>query len=197
LAQARFKGSGSSQAAAVVSGAVALLLQKRPTLTPDQVKALLKSSATKLAGGLGEINLATALATVTPSTKQAWTQSTGIGSVEVARGRVHVMHDGDALQGEFDVFGPFAIGEWTAASAAGTAWKGGVWMNRRMAGDGWTASSWASKSWAAAWSGGPWGAASWLDETWSGHYWSGHYWTNSSWNGHYWSSDNWSTSRWG
>ncbi len=40
-----FKGSGSSQAAAVVSGAVALLLQSRPGLRPDQVKALLRSSA--------------------------------------------------------------------------------------------------------------------------------------------------------
>ena len=33
-----FKGSGTSQAAAVVSGAAALLLQQRPGLTPDQVK---------------------------------------------------------------------------------------------------------------------------------------------------------------
>ena len=36
-----FTGSGSSQAAAIVSGAVATLLQQRPWMTPDQVKALL------------------------------------------------------------------------------------------------------------------------------------------------------------
>ena len=36
-----FLGSGTSQAAAVVSGAAALLLSQRPGLTPDQVKALL------------------------------------------------------------------------------------------------------------------------------------------------------------
>jgi Subtilase family len=37
-----FRGSGTSQAAAVVSGLVARLLQARPELTPDQVKELLK-----------------------------------------------------------------------------------------------------------------------------------------------------------
>ena len=41
-----FRGSGTSQAAAVVSGAAALLLQAYPNLTPDQVKAALVSTAT-------------------------------------------------------------------------------------------------------------------------------------------------------
>ncbi|MGB0114350.1 MAG: S8 family serine peptidase, partial [Ilumatobacteraceae bacterium] len=40
-----FQGSGSSQAAAVVAGAAALLLEQRPELTNDQVKALLVDAA--------------------------------------------------------------------------------------------------------------------------------------------------------
>jgi len=40
-----FEMSGTSQAAAVVSGAVALLLTENPTLTPDQVKCRLMASA--------------------------------------------------------------------------------------------------------------------------------------------------------
>ena len=39
------RGSGTSQAAAVVAGSVALLLEDRPDLTPDEVKALLMLSA--------------------------------------------------------------------------------------------------------------------------------------------------------
>ena len=36
-----FRGSGTSQSAAIVSGAAALILQKHPSATPDQVKRLL------------------------------------------------------------------------------------------------------------------------------------------------------------
>jgi len=199
-----FKGSGSSQATSVVSAAVALLLQKKPNLTPDQVKALLKASATPLTKGLaatlklGEINLTAALSKSTPSGSQSFPWSTGTGSIENGRGGNHVVHDGSPLQGEFDVFGPFSPGEWSRQSAAGTAWNGGQWMGRRMAGDGWTGKSWASKTWASAtWSGGPWGASTWADDTWSGHYWSGADWSGHYWSGHYWSSDLWASAYWG
>jgi serine protease AprX len=40
-----FEMSGTSQAAAVVSGAVALMLSKNPALTPEQIKCLLVASA--------------------------------------------------------------------------------------------------------------------------------------------------------
>jgi len=45
VAQRFFLGSGSSQAAAVVSGAVALIFDQRPNISPDQVKKLLKNTA--------------------------------------------------------------------------------------------------------------------------------------------------------
>ena len=45
-----FRGSGTSQAAAVVSGAAALLISQRPDLTPDQVKALLTGTAVDAPG---------------------------------------------------------------------------------------------------------------------------------------------------
>ncbi|MGI5179338.1 S8 family serine peptidase [Dactylosporangium sp. CA-152071] len=77
-----FRGSGSSQAAAVTSGGIALLLQKRPTLTPDQVKALLKSTATALPSGVGELNLAAAVKAATPATVQSAGTAAGVGSLE-------------------------------------------------------------------------------------------------------------------
>jgi serine protease AprX len=49
VADALFKGSGTSQAAAVVSGVVAPMLQKQPTYSPDTIKWILKGSGTPLA----------------------------------------------------------------------------------------------------------------------------------------------------
>ena len=45
-----FKGTGTSQSAAVVSGAAALILSKFPKATPDQVKRMLTSTADPLRG---------------------------------------------------------------------------------------------------------------------------------------------------
>ena len=44
------RGSGTSQAAAVVSGAAAVLLQQRPDVSPDEVKALLMTTAASCPG---------------------------------------------------------------------------------------------------------------------------------------------------
>ncbi len=200
-----FRGSGTSQATAVVSAAVALLLQARPTLTPDQVKNLLMNDGTCLvagnAAGAGyrEVNVNTALATATPNWVQTNTWSSGDGHLEDARGPSHVVRDNIALSGEASIWGPLNTATWAPRSLAGTAWSGGTWMGYRLAGDGWTGSSWASKTWAsAAWAGQPWGGSTtWVDPDWSSHWWSGKYWSNGSWNSHYWSSDTWSTAYWG
>ena len=199
-----FRGSGTSQATAVTSAAVALLLQARPGLTPDQVKSLLKYNGSVLtagnAAGLGyrEVNVAAALAAAAPSATQSFLPSSGTGSLEAARGGSHVVRDNATLTGENTVWGPISTGAWAPRSAAQSAWSGGQWMGYRLTGDGWNGASWASKTWAAAtWTGAPWGGSgSWADPDWTGHYWSGHYWSNGTWTGHYWSSDDWSAAAW-
>ncbi len=63
--------SGTSMSAAVVSGAVALLLQARPGLTPAAAKAVLQVTSGRLAGaglveaGAGAVNVLAAVDLVT------------------------------------------------------------------------------------------------------------------------------------
>src|SRR5206468_1733788 len=82
--------SGTSQAAAITSGAVALLLQSRPDLTPDQVKALLTSTDRNAhvpsLKDVGVIDVHHALtAPVPPHATQSFDPAVGTGSLEAAR----------------------------------------------------------------------------------------------------------------
>jgi len=209
-----FRGSGTSQATAAVSGAVALLLQQRPKLTPDQVKRLLKSSADRLPGdtsatqGAGTLDLKGALETSTPSLStslQSWTPSTGTGSLEAARGDSHVVDpaNGAVLTGEVDALGaPWDARSWSAASAAGAAWSSGTWNARSWSGSGWTQSSWGARSWsgstwtARSWSGIDWQARSWSGDVWSARSWSGIDFSARSWSAEAWKARSWSGYQW-
>jgi serine protease AprX len=180
-----FKGSGTSEAAAVVSGAAALLLQQRPWLTPDQVKDLLKSTATKLSqtdvgAGSGELNvLAASRAKPASSATQSWPLSTGTGSLQLARGSSAVSDGRGILSGEKDIFGaPWVGSTWAPAAWSGNTWRGGDWNGN-------------------TWSGNTWRGNTWTGNTWRGNTWSGNTWSSSTFSGNTWSGNTWSSTAWG
>ena len=198
-----FKGSGSSQAAAVVSGAVALLLDSRPDLRPDEVKKLLRASAEDMpladaAGrGQGELDIYRAFLRATPDATQSWPRSTGLGSLERARGSQHVEDDGVALTGERHVLGPFDGDIWAPASASFSAWDGGAWAGRDWTSGCWCESSWSGKSWAGkSWAGKSWAGKSWADHAWSGKSWAGKSWAGKSWADYGWVGKSWAGKSW-
>jgi serine protease AprX len=186
------KGSGSSQAAAIVSGAVATILEQHPELTPDQVKALLMQTAVPLpnadpiAQGAGLINLHRAreakISTIADAV-QTWPRSTGLGSLQLARGSVVTEDDGAILEGEQTIFGDtWDAAAWAASSWEGTSWSGGDWTARTWSGDCWCGSSWSARTWSArTWSGSSWSARTWSGRTWSARTWSGSGWSAGSW----------------
>ncbi len=201
-----FRGSGTSQATAVTSAAVALLLQARPSLTPDQVKDLLKRGTTLTTGKAGtmrlkQVNVNTALGlTPSPASTQLHLASNGSGNLDDARGASRVVSGTTRLAGEFTVFGPFHSANWAAYSASGNSWSGGTWIGHPIAGNGWTGTSFAAKTWGAAtWLGTPWGGAlTWTDPSWSGRAWSGRAWSAGAWTGaRFSSSEDWTSSLWG
>ncbi len=209
-----FLGSGTSQAAAVVSGGVALLLDQRPDLTPDQVKELLTENAEYVQGasftcqGAGALDLRAVEKARTPSansTTQTHEASDGTGSLEAARGSNHVSDEGVALVGEMDIMG----NPWTgycgidgSATCLDTLWDGGsfngsVWTGLSWSGLSWSGLSWSGLSWSGlSWSGLSWSAKDWSSASWNGLSWSGLSWSGLSWSGLSWSGDSWSGLSW-
>jgi serine protease AprX len=207
-----FRGSGSSQAAAIVSGAVATLLSQRPELTPDQVKALLVQTAVPLPNadpvsqGAGLINLHRAREAKTETVAnavQTWPRSTGLGSLQLARGSIAPQDEGIVLEGEQTIFGDAWDGSsWASQAWDGSSWSGGAWTGRTWSGDCWCGQSWAGRTW----SGRTWSGSSWSGRTWSGRTWSGRTWSASGWSAGVWdavdvpsslSTGAWSSTLWG
>ena len=188
------KGSGTSEAAAVVSGLAALMIQANPSLTPDQVKKALTSTAAPISGtsaesqGAGRVQLASALA-ATPSLLPQVSTATGLGSIEASRGGANVQSDcnGDGvaeiIRGEKDVrCEPWVPAAWTTSSWDSSAWLGDVWPQSDWAPALWDGRAWTGGTWSGrAWTGRAWTGSSWADSAWNGRAWTGAEWTGSSW----------------
>jgi serine protease AprX len=175
-----FKGTGTSQAAAIVSGVAALMFQANPWLTPDLAKGVLLKTAYKNGNyghgaGAGLVDAGSALQAarnpngVTPA-NLGLVPSTGTGSLEASRGSFHVNADidGDGIPdpviGEIDALGQ----PWPAMSWSAYAWYTSPWSELTAVTPGWSAVSWSALSW----SGTTWSAVSWSAVSWSADMWS-------------------------
>jgi subtilisin family serine protease len=193
-----FRGSGTSQAAAVVSGAAALVIQQRPSITADQLKTLLLSTAQPLgdtheAMGQGELDLAKALKTATPRPAAWKTASSGIGSLDQARGTSHLGMDGVTLTGQMDIFGtPFDAASMATLEASAKSWADGTWNGKAWSSNDWSAKSWSGSSWSTT----TWTAKSWAGSDWSAESWSTNNWTSTGWSGGDWSANDWLSGDW-
>ena len=127
------------------------------------------------------VDVAAALA-LAPSAAQSFPHSTGLGTLEKARGSSHVSINGTDLTGEIDVQdAPWRPAVWAPLATAGTAWTDGTWN-----GNVWTGSDWAIGS--TDWSGHTWKDSSWTGHTWKGDSWTSQTWAGASWTGHTWKS---------
>jgi serine protease AprX len=192
-----FRGSGTSEAAAVVSGAVALVLQKYPTMSPDLVKRYFATNAAKLssfdtqAQGAGQIRLGSMLGVAPPwSYKgQNFAAASGSGTLEGSRGQDHLSRDGIVLSGEQDIFGEafdsaaMARLEASASSWSGEVWNSNTWSSNTWSGSDWSSNTWSSNTWSSnTWSSNTWSSNTWSSNTWSSNTWSGGSWADASWN---------------
>ena len=201
LGTSYFRGSGTSQAAAITSGAVALVLSKYPLLTPEQVKLLITKSAAMLpdanhqAQGHGRLDLVAMAAKTPRENEREAGSSSGTGTLEAARGQDHLTRDGVVLAGERDIFGHSFDSQSIAAGSG--SWSGGRWNGSTWSGSTWSGSTWSGSTWSGStWSGSTWSGSTWSGSTWSGSTWSGSTWSGSSWSGQSWSGATWATGSW-
>jgi serine protease AprX len=163
------RGSGTSMATGVVSGAVALMLQANPGFTPDRVKHALRAtargaaSADRMAVGAGVVDANAAAFSAPPgAANQGLARSNGRGSLAGSRGSVQVQAD-DPLG---TVLGPVLGATLTAQLLL---WNPG----------GYTGIPWVPANWYLS----TWEVHRWYRVSWYGHDWPGHNWRGSTWQG--------------
>ncbi len=189
-----FKGSGTSQAAAVVSGVAALMFEADPELTPDEAKAALVSTAGgPLAGrpgaGAGLVDAGAAVQAVRGGTfaaraAQDGPLASGMGTLDGSRGSLHPFTDWrqpgvpELLVGEVDALGV----PWDAASSAARPWTAASWSSSP-----WARHTAIAVGWDTAMPAEPWGGLAWDVDTW----------TAKSWGDAGPPADNWPAKSWG
>ena len=219
------KGTGTSQASAVVSAVAAGLIAKNPDLTPDEVKWILKASATPIDAanaGAGLVNLKAAQKQKLPAggVEQEWPKATAT-EPETPDGEPPVPipppgEDDDYCEVDIDDLaappappdpddetpcgwtgGSWTGGSWTGGSWTGGSWTGGSWTGGSWTGGSWTGGSWTGGSWTVGtWTGGSWTGGSWTGGSWTGGSWTGGSWTGGSWTGGSWTGGSWTGGSW-
>lgn len=177
-----FKGTGTSQAAAVVSGVAALLYQANPLLKPNLVKSILMGSTVRASqyregGSAGLVDAAAAIAGINSGNfvNLGVVYATGGGSLDASRGSFHVQADLDGddrqeiVNGEQDVLGtPWDPAAFASTSWSSTSWSSTSWSSLISENAGWSSTSWSSTSWSGtSWSSTSWSSTSWSSTTWS------------------------------
>jgi serine protease AprX len=162
------RGTGTSMAAAAVSGGVALLLEHHPGWTPDDVKAALRSTARSTASedphavGAGGVDLAAAAGANSAGPVAGRGHSSGLGSLDASRGSVRVRTDGlfgtvldGSLTAQMLLWDPvgFTTGDWGAPTIGAPTtvlhrWHGTTWY-----GNNWHGNNWHGNNWHGDWEG--------------------------------------------
>jgi hypothetical protein len=154
IGQGHFRGSGTSQAAAVVSGAAALVAGARPGLSPDEVKALLRATAHPLAGvaadrqGRGVVDVTGAVGAAVPA-NAVQTFTSGRGGGPFRGGNVGVEIAVENAGSDYWTSNRWTSNRWTSNRWTSNRWTSNRWTSNRWTSNRWTGNGWAGADWSA------------------------------------------------
>jgi serine protease AprX len=151
-----YRLSGTSMAAPVVAGVIALMVERNPSLSPAQIKKRLKTTATALTfgtafdRGAGLVNAYKAASSVDVSREFAPDRVSDAFAKDMKK----------FIQGQ-----PFVWRDLTyhgGVDSAGTSWEGVTWENVR-----WDSVTWENVTWEGfTWEGISWEGVTWETVTW-------------------------------
>jgi subtilisin family serine protease len=151
-----YRLSGTSMAAPIVAGAIALMYERNPTLSPAQVKKRLKSTATPLWSmtsidrGAGLINAYAAAASINMDREYAAARVSDAFAKDMRR----------FIQGQPIVWRDLMHNG--GVDSGGVTWEGVTWENVR-----WDAVTWENVTWESfTWEGVTWEGVTWETVTW-------------------------------
>jgi serine protease AprX len=141
------RGSGTSEATAVASGAAAAYLSAHHRADPLAVKAALRGMAEPLC---------------------SWGSGAGLLALTSSDAQCNSRHDRSGVNVATD---PTGEAGFDASSWQANSWLHGAWVS--WLASSWSASSWSASSWSASsWSASSWSASSWSASSWSASSWS-------------------------
>ncbi|BEP16234.1 hypothetical protein acdb102_45450 [Acidothermaceae bacterium B102] len=180
-----YRGSGTSEATAIVSGLAALFLADNPDATTAQVKASLRVAANPifaLGTGAGLATVAHRLA----RSRDSWR-----------------FGDAGAL-GE----GLFVSSSWSSNGWGTAFWQSNGWGSNGWGSNGWGSNGWGSNGWGSAafaalafnsngWGSNGWGSNGWGSNGWGSNGWGSNGWGSNGWGSNGWGSNGWGSNGWG
>ncbi|MFL6240104.1 MAG: S8 family serine peptidase [Actinomycetes bacterium] len=188
-----WRGSGTSEATAVTTGAIATLLSDNPQARLLDVKGALRLAADQIDGdagqGRGLLDLDNAFNVVVncrPGTTAGCSRyPNGEDALNQRAWDNHVWLHGTWI-------------DWLANSWSANSWSDGSWSANSWSANSWSTANWTANSWSAnSWSANSWSANSWSANSWSANSWSANSWSANSWSANSWSANSWSAQSWG
>ena len=157
--------SGTSMAAPVVSGAIALLLERAPGLSADLIRQILVTTANTYPG-----------------------KSDTAGAVNIPAAIASSQHPPN-----HPAYGPLPVnGSAPPAGSHTLVWDGGSWGNVYWSSAHWDSAHWDSAHWDSAyWDSAHWDSAHWDSAHWDSAYWDSAHWDSAHWDGSHWNSAHW------